>query len=89
MLPCAAIVQAVATADKQMGPLPLGNCHAEANRVHGTGTSCGTIYRAGPTRWVMDLPAGAVGRLFDLSRTTENAVDKSLYYVRLHSEIGK
>jgi hypothetical protein len=73
----------------QMGPLPLGNCHTSTNRVQGNGTSSGTIYRAGPTKWVMDLPAGSIGRLFDLSRTTENAIDKGLYYVRLHYEIGK
>jgi hypothetical protein len=39
--------------------------------------------------WVMDLPAGSVGRLFDLSSTTQYAVDKGLYYLRLHYEIGK
>ena len=73
----------------QMGPLPLGNCHTDANRVNGAGTSSGTIYRESQTKWVIDLPAGSVGRLFDLHNTTEYAVDKGLYYLRLHYEIGE
>jgi tetratricopeptide (TPR) repeat protein len=70
----------------QIGPQPFGHCHG-ATRVHGSGTSSGTIYRASETKWVIDLPAGSVARLFDLSHTTLNAVDKGLYYVRLHYEI--
>lgn len=70
----------------QMGPQPHGHCHG-ATRVHGSGTSSGTIYRASERKWVMELPAGSVARLFDLSNTTLNAVDKGLYYFRLHYEI--
>jgi hypothetical protein len=39
-------------------------------------------------KWVIDLPAGSVGRLFDLYNTTQYAVDKGLYYTQLHYEIG-
>ena len=73
----------------QMGPRPLGQCHegADRNRVHGTGTTSATIYRASPSRWVVDLPAGSIGRLFDISQTKERAIDKGLYYVHLHFEL--
>lgn len=72
----------------QMGPRPLGNCHVSGTLVHGRGTTTGTIYRAGPAHWVVDLPAGSIGRLFDISRTVVHAVDKGLYQTRLHYEIG-
>ena len=72
----------------QMGPQPNGHCHSPTTLVNGTGTSSGTIYRASKTKWVMDLPAGSVGRLFDLNDGTEHAVDKGLYYEHLHYEIG-
>jgi hypothetical protein len=73
----------------QMGPQPNGHCHnGGTTLVNGTGTSSGTIYRASPTKWVMNLPAGSVGRLFDVENTPEHAVDKGLYHVRLHYEIG-
>jgi hypothetical protein len=72
----------------QMGPNAFGHCHIPATLVNGRGTSSGTIRRASPRRWVMDLPAGSIGRLFDLSHKTENAVDKGLYYVHLHWEVG-
>jgi len=72
----------------QMGPQPYGHCHSGPNLVNGTGTSSGTIFRISQTKWVMDLPAGSVGRLFDVHNTKGYAVDKGLYYVRLHYEIG-
>jgi hypothetical protein len=72
----------------QMGPQPYGHCHSAPTAVFGTGTSSGTIYRASETKWVIDLPAGSVGRLFDLYNTDEYAVDKGLYYTQLHFEIG-
>jgi len=72
----------------QMGPQAFGHCHIPATLVNGRGTSSGTILRASPRKWVMDLPAGSIGRLFDLSHKTENAVDKGLYYVHLHYEVG-
>ena len=73
----------------QMGPQALGHCHqgAASTRVHGAGTSSGTIHRASQSRWVVDLPVGSVGRLFDASRTVQHAVDKGLYRVRLHYEL--
>lgn len=72
----------------QMGPQLYGHCHSAPNLVNSTGTSSGTIYRASATKWVMDLPAGSVGRLFDLYNTSQYAVDKGLYYTQLHYEIG-
>jgi hypothetical protein len=72
----------------QMGPQAYGHCHAAPTAVNGTGTSSGTIYRATATKWVVDLPAGGVGRLFDLYNTDQYAVDKGLYYTQLHFEIG-
>ena len=72
----------------QAGPLPYGHCHAAPTRVDGTGTSSGTIYRASATRWVVDLPAGSVGRLYDLHHTDRYAVDRGLYYTDLHVEMG-
>jgi hypothetical protein len=74
----------------QMGPQGYGHCHqqgTDSTRVHGTGTSSGTIYRASQGKWVVDLPAGSVGRLFDISHTASHAADKGLYYFRLHYEI--
>jgi hypothetical protein len=71
------------------GPQPNGHCHNSGTTlVNGTGTSAGTIYRASATKWAIDLPAGSVGRLFDLYNTTEYASDKGLYYTQLHYEIG-
>ena len=72
----------------QMGPQPYGHCHSAPTAVFGTGTSSGTIYRASATKWVIDLPAGSVGRLFDLYNTDQYAIDKGLYYTQLHYEIG-
>ncbi len=73
----------------QMGPQAYGHCHsgADSTRVHGAGTSSGTIYRASPSKWVIDLPAGSVARLFDVSHTAPHAEDKGLYYFRLHYEM--
>lgn len=73
----------------QMGPQANGHCMGRKNLVHGNGTSSGTIYRASQTKWVMDLPAGSVGRLFDLEDLWDHAVDKGLYYVHLHYEVGR
>jgi hypothetical protein len=72
----------------QIGPQPFGHCHAGASLVSGAGTSAGTVFRASATKWVVDLPAGSMGRLFDLSTTAAHAVDRGLYYVHLHYEVG-
>ena len=77
----------------QMGPQPIGHCVGGGTRVNGDGTSSGTIYRSSQTKWVVDLPSGSVGRLFELgplgTHDFKLAVDKGLYYVHLHYEIGK
>jgi hypothetical protein len=83
----------------QMGPQASGHCIGGKNLVHGTGTSRGTITRVSATKWAMDLPEGSIGRLFDMQSpqrqpgerpqsNNEHAVDKGLYYVHLHYEIG-
>ena len=71
----------------QIGPLPFGHCYPGPNVVNGAGTSSGTIDRPSRDKWVIDLPAGSVGRLFDVANTKAYAVDKGLYFVRLHYEI--
>ena len=79
----------------QMGPQANGHCLDASdgvpgkNLVHGTGTSTGTISRVSPTKWVIDLPQGSIGRLFDSENGPDHAVDKGLYYVHLHYEIGR
>ena len=72
----------------QMGPQPYGHCHSAPTAVFGTGTSTGTITRESATKWVIDLPQGSIGRLFDLYNTDQYAVDKGLYYTQVHYEIG-
>ena len=72
----------------QMGPQPWGHCDSGRNLVTGAGTSSATISRPSATKWVVDLPAGSVGRLFDLHNTAAHAVDRGLYYVHLHYEIA-
>ena len=39
----------------QMGPHAHGHCTTSTNRVNGTGTPSGTIYRASEAKWVMDF----------------------------------
>lgn len=73
----------------QMGPQPVGHCMG-GTRVNGAGTSSATIHRSSQTKWSVDLPSRSVGRLFDIDKNdVEHAVDKGLYYVHLHYEIGK
>lgn len=72
----------------QMGPQAHGHCMTKSNRVHGKGTSSGTIYRASQTKWVVDVPAGSIGRLFDAGDGNARAEDKGLYYVHVHYETG-
>jgi hypothetical protein len=73
----------------QMGPQAHGHCMTRSNLVHGKGTSSGTIHRASQTKWVVDVPAGSIGRLFDVADGNRRAVDKGLYYVHVHYEIGR
>lgn len=73
----------------QMGPLPNGHCHNGGRTlVTGKGTTPGTIHRIAKTRWEVDLPAGSIGRLFDVTDGTDHAVDRGLYHFRLHYAIG-
>jgi len=73
----------------QMGPQPFNHCFSDPPAIHGEGTSKGTILRADSTRWIVDLPPGSLGRLFDLSRGASRAVDKGLYNVSMHFVIEK
>jgi hypothetical protein len=68
----------------QMGPQPGGHCFSDGTAVDGTGTSRGTITRRDSTTWVVDLPPGSIGRLFDIHLSSPHAVNKGLYYVSLH-----
>jgi len=72
----------------QMGPQPNGHCH-DSTVIHGAGTSSATIHRASETKWAVDLPAGSVGRLFDVDDLHAHAIDKGLYHIRIHYEVGK
>lgn len=68
----------------QVGPIPWDFCSADGTTVHGDGTTPGTITRTSPTTWVVDLPPGSIGRLFDVHRAPSNAVNKGLYFVSFH-----
>jgi hypothetical protein len=68
----------------QMGPQPWDHCMADGMAVRGDGTSQGTIAHPTASSWIVDLPAGSVGRLFDIHLNSANAVNKGLYYVSLH-----
>jgi hypothetical protein len=68
----------------QMGPQGYGHCLSDGTSIHGTGTSRGTIRRATETRWIIDLPPGSIGRLFDDHLGDPNALNRGLYYVSLH-----
>ena len=72
----------------QMGPQPYGHCHSAPTLVSGAGTTSGSITRLTATKWAVDVPAGSIGRLFDIYNTDQYAVDKGLYYTELHYEIG-
>jgi hypothetical protein len=73
----------------QMGPQPFNHCFSDPPAIHGEGTSKATILRADSTRWIVDLPPGSVGRLFDLSHGASRAVDKGLYSVSMHFIVEK
>lgn len=73
----------------QMGPLPNGHCHnGGVTLVTGKGTTPTTIRRTAAAAWSVDLPAGGVARLFDVTDGTHHAVDRGLYRFRLHYDIG-
>lgn len=68
----------------QTGPFPWGGCLADGTAIYGKGTTAGTISRPTATTWIVDLPPGSVGRLFDNHDGDRNAVNRGLYYVSLH-----
>jgi hypothetical protein len=70
--------------DLQMGPQPIGHCFSDPTAVFGRGTSQATITRTDDSTWVVDLPEGSIGRLFDVHLSYPNAVNKGLYHVSLH-----
>ena len=65
----------------QMGPQRYGHCFSDGSATYGDGTTRATIHRVTATEWVVDLPPGSVGRLFDIHLSAPNAVNKGLYYV--------
>ena len=67
----------------QVGPQPIGHCYTDGTAVHGNGTSQGTITRPDSTTWIVDLPPGSIGRLYDVKDRYPHAVNKRLYYVSL------
>ncbi|MDP9203582.1 MAG: hypothetical protein M3P26_16875 [Gemmatimonadota bacterium] len=73
----------------QMGPQPWGHCFSDGTAVHGAGTSRGTIRRVSETKWEATLVPGSIGRLFDISNSSPNAVDKGLYYVSMRFTIER
>lgn len=74
----------------QAGPGAWGGfCSADGSATYGDGTSMGTISHPTATSWVVDLPPGSVGRLFDIRREVKGAVNKGLYYMSLHLTIQK
>jgi hypothetical protein len=71
----------------QMGPSSVGACVTRGpTLVHGTGTTSATVRRTSRTRWVTELPARGIGRLFDITNTMEKPVERGLYYVRIRYE---
>ena len=73
----------------QMGPQPYGHCYSDGTAIHGHGTSTGTIQRETEDRWIVDVPTGSIGRLFDNHLGNPSAVNKGLYYVSLHFVLDK
>lgn len=73
----------------QMGPMPYGHCVSDGTAIYGAGTTRGTIYRASADEWIVDLPPGSIGRLFDDHLGDPYAINKGLYYVSLHYVLRK
>jgi hypothetical protein len=68
----------------QMGPQPYGHCRSTGTAIYGDGTTKGTLSRPDSTHWILDLPKGSVGRLFENKRGDEYAVNRGLYNVSMH-----
>ncbi len=73
----------------QMGPQPIGHCFSDSPAISGAGTTSGTITRRDANTWVVDLPPGSVGRLYDVHLSYPHAVDRGLYRVALRFVITR
>lgn len=73
----------------QMGPQPYGHCYSAGTAVYGDGTTTGTVSRPDSTRWIIDLPRGSIGRLFENPTGDPTAVNRGLYYVSMQLIINR
>jgi hypothetical protein len=73
----------------QMGPQPYDHCHAAGTAIFGDGTTTGTVSHPDANRWIVDLPPGSVGRLFENRHGSPTAINRGLYYISLHLVIQK
>jgi len=73
----------------QMGPQPYGHCHSAGTAVYGDGTTTGTVSHPDANSWVVDLPPGSVGRLFENRNGDPTAVNRGLYHTSLHVVVQK
>jgi acetyl esterase len=73
----------------QFGPQPTGHCFSDGTSIDGTSTSQATITRSDETTWSVDLPAGSVGRLYDVHLGYPHAIDRGLYYSSFHFVVRK
>lgn len=67
----------------QAGPQPIGHCYSDPPAISGQGTSRATISRPDSATWIVELPPGSVGRLYDVSLSYPHAKDRGLYRVAL------
>jgi hypothetical protein len=73
----------------QVGPQPIGHCFTDAPAISGEGTSRATISHPDEKTWIVDLPPGSIGRLYDVHLSYPHAVDKGLYRVALRFVIRR
>ena len=67
----------------QMGPQPMWHCYSDKPAITGAGTTRATISHPSAGRWIIDLPAGSIGRLWDVHLLPSNAIDKGIFFVSL------
>lgn len=73
----------------QMGPQPMWHCYSDRPAIHGAGTTRAAISHPTAAQWIIDLPRGSIGRLWDVHLLPANAVDKGLYFVSLRLVIDQ
>jgi hypothetical protein len=73
----------------QFGPQPTGHCFSDGTSIDGSGTSQATITRIDSTTWSVDLPAGSIGRLYDVHLGYAHAIDRGLYYSSMYFVVSK